>query len=109
MPFRVCLYVLIAPVLTKYATRSRPAVSPPEKGCADWTSVGHIGGTLRVYVGSFSNGVSRAFFSPSNEEGMVKGAFCGGILGGRGGSCVGVGIVFRGRSRSGSKPFRYVV
>lgn len=62
-----------------------------------------------MYVGSFSNGVSRAFFNPSKVEGIVNGDFCGGILEGSGGSCVGVGTVFRGRSRSGSRPFRYVV
>jgi len=109
MPFRVCLYELIAPEATKCVMRSRPALSPPENGCADWASVGHFGGILSVYAGSFSRGESSAFFKSAKVDGIEKGSFCGGILGGSGGSWVGVGSVSRGRSRSGSKPLRNVV
>lgn len=45
----------------------------------------------------------------SRVEGILNGAFCGGMLGGSGGSAVGVGSGCRGRSRSGSSVLRYVV
>jgi hypothetical protein len=89
--------------------RFRPTVSPPENGCADWASVGHCGGTVRVYVGSFSSGTIRALTVSFRVEGIEKGCFCGGMLGGSGGNRVGVGRTFRGRSRSGSSVFRNVV
>lgn len=64
---------------------------------------------MRPYVGSRSNGASKAASKPSKESGITKGCFCGGIFGGKGGSCSTGGSGFRGSCRKGSSDFRYVV
>lgn len=102
----MALYELMAPVDIKCEMRSRPTVSPPSKGCTDFMSCGRVGGCARPNVESCSSGLRRAFLRPSRLVGILKGSLCGGTFGGNGGSVVGAGSGFFGRSRRGSSDLR---
>ena len=112
-PFRVSLYLVMAPECRRWSSRFCACDSPPKKGCADLESLSGFGCQLRgsVKPNSGPRGLRRHSTKLSRLLGMAKGSSGGGMRsdGGNGGSFDGLPSGFFGRERNGSTDFRNVV